>query len=161
SGTASIMLTKSDGAPLTADWIDERGNNVSNGSNFISVVLAKGETRKFMSFNGSLTTGFATVTANSSAILANAMFTQVDGAGNLLAEAGVPMSIPLLQQAVFVDTTGGFRTGLAVANPNNLTLQVHFDILGDTGQTVASTVRQFGPFQQMSFFLDQLFNGLP
>src|SRR5689334_5493610 len=82
SGTASIMFTRSDGSPFPADWIDERGNNVSNGNNYISVMLGKGETRKFMSFGGSLTTGFATVTANSSAILANAMFTQVDGAGN-------------------------------------------------------------------------------
>ena len=162
SGSASIMFTKSDGSPFPANWIDERGNNVSNGNNFISVQLLKGESRKFISIADiPLTTGFATVVANSSAILANAMFTNIDGGGNLLAEAGVPMSIPLLQQALFVDTTGGFRTGVAVANPNNLTLQVHFDILSDTGQTVASSVRDFRPFEQMSVFLDQLFNGLP
>jgi hypothetical protein len=161
TGTATIMLTKSDGTPFPANWIDERGNNVSNGNNFISAQLSKGETRKFVSFGGSLTTGFATVVANSSAILANAMFTEFDREGHLLAEAAVPMSIALMQQALFVDTTSGFKTGLAVANPNNLTLQVHFDLLSDTGQTVASTVRQFAPYEQMSVFLDELFNGLP
>jgi len=71
------------------------------------------------------------------------------------------MAIPLVKQALFVDTTNGFRTGLAVANPNDVSLQVHFDLLSDTGQVVTSVVRQLGASQQMALFLDELFPGVP
>ena len=162
TGAATISFTQFNGIPFRAVWLDEMGNNVSNDTNTIGVQLASGETRKFVSVGDSLlVTGFATVTTNSTALLSNAMFTQVDGSGNLLAEAGVPMAIPLMKQALFVDTTNGFRTGLAVANPNNLSLQVHLDLVTDTGQLVSSRVVNMGSYQQMSSFVDQLFPGIP
>jgi hypothetical protein len=162
TGAATIMFTRSDGTPLMSNWFDEMGNNATRGGNAIAVQLAPGESRKFTSAGDiPLTTGFATVFANSSAVLGNAMFTQFDGAGNMLAEAGVPMTIPLVKQALFVDTTNGFRTGLAVANPNEVSLQVHFDLLSDTGQVVGSVVRQIGASQQIALFLDELFPGVP
>ncbi len=162
TGAATIMFTKSDGTPLMSNWFDEMGNNVTKGGNAIAVQLTAGESRRFVSVGDiPLTTGFASVFANSSAVLANAMFTQFDGSGNMLAEAGVPMAIPLVKQALFVDTTNGFRTGLAVANPNDVSLQVHFDLLSDTGQVVTSVVRQLGASQQMALFLDELFPGVP
>src|SRR5215467_13211398 len=134
AGAATIFLTKSDGTPFNANWLDEMGNNVTNNGNVIGVQLGSGESRKFVSVGDiPLTTGFATINANSSAILANAVLTQLDGSGNLLAEAGVPMAIPLLEQAIFVDTMNSFRTGVAVANPNTQSLQVHFDLVTDTG----------------------------
>jgi hypothetical protein len=162
-GAATINFTKSDGTSFRGDWLDEMGNNVSSGNNVIGVQLAPGETRKFVSVGNPfpVVTGFATVTTNSSALLANAMFTQLDGSGNSLGEAGVPMAIPLIKQALFVDTTNSFKTGIAVANPNNLSLKVHFELLSDTGQSVASTVANIGPFQQMAIFADQLFQGIP
>ena len=162
AGAATISFTQSDGIPFRAVWLDEMGNNVSNDTNTIGVQLASGETRKFVSVGDSLlVTGFATVTTNSSALVGNAMFTQMDGSGNLLAEAGVPMAIPLMKQALFVDTTNGFRTGVAVANPNNLSLQVHLNLVMDTGQLVSSTVVNMGSYQQMSLFAEQLFPGIP
>src|SRR5438552_1246642 len=70
AGAATINFTKSDGTPFKANWLDEMGNNVTNGNNVISVLLSSGETRKFVSVGESpLVTGFATVTTNSSAIL--------------------------------------------------------------------------------------------
>jgi len=162
TGAATIILTKSDGTPFKGNWLDEMGNNVTNNNNVIGVQLASGESRKFTSVGDiPLTTGFATVMTNSSAILGNAMFTQLDGSGNLLAEAGVPMAIPLMKQAIFVDTTNSFKTGVAVANPNTHSLQVHFDLLSDTGQVITSTVQNFGPEQQIAVFLDELFPGMP
>jgi hypothetical protein len=162
TGAATIILTKSDGTPLKANWLDEMGNNVTNNNNAIGVQLAGGESRKFVSVaDVPLTTGFATIVANSSLILANAVFTEFDRAGNLLAEAGVPMAIPLVKQAIFVDTTNSFRTGVAVANPNTQPLQVHFELLSDTGQVITSTVQDFGPQQQIAVYLDQLFPGMP
>jgi len=162
TGVATIVFTKSDGTPLMSNWFDQMGNNVTKGGNAIAAQLAAGESRKFISAGDiPLTTGFAAVYANSSAVLANAMFTALDGAGNMLAEAGVPMAIPLVKQALFVDTTNGFRTGLAVANPNEVSLQVHFDLISDTGQVVNSIVRELGASQQMALFLDELFPGVP
>src|SRR5438128_2404636 len=162
TGAATISFTQADGTPLKATWFDEMGNNVTNNGSVIGVLLQSGETRKFISLGDMpLTRGFATITTNSSSILANAMFTQMDGAGNLLAEAGVPMAIPLMKQAFFVDTTNGFRTGVAVANPNTKSLQVHFDLVSDTGQIITSTVQDLGPTQQMAVFLDELFPGMP
>jgi hypothetical protein len=162
AGAATISFTKSDGTPFRSNWLDEMGNNVTNGNNDIGVQLASGETRKFVSVgDSSLVTGFATVTTTSSALLGNAMFTELNNSGNALAEAGVPMAIPLIKQALFVDTTNGFRTGLAVANPNNLSLQLHFQLINDTGQVVTSNVVNIGPYQQMAIFADQLFQGIP
>src|SRR5437764_6829135 len=98
-----------------------------------------------------LTVGYAMVTANAS-VLGTAMFSQLDGAGNILAEAGVPMGIPLGKQAVFVDTTNGFRTGVAIANPNSGPLITHFELLNDAGQTVTTTVITIPGSQQRSLF---------
>jgi hypothetical protein len=162
AGAVTITLTKSDGTPFKANWFDEMGNNLTNNNNVIGVQLASGESRKFVSIGDiPLTTGFATINANSSAILANAVLTQLDGSGNLLAEAGVPMAIPLLEQAIFVDTMNSFRTGVAVANPNTQSLQVHFDLVTDTGQVITSTVKNLGGQQQIAVFVDELFRGLP
>ena len=162
TGSATISFTQADGSPLKGNWLDEMGNNVTNNGSVIGVLLASGETRKFVSVgNVPLTTGFATITTNSSAILGNAMFTQMDDSGNAVAEAGVPMAIPLMKQAFFVDTTNGFRTGVAVANPNTKQLQVHFDLVSDNGQVITSAVQDLGATQQMAFFLDELFPGMP
>jgi hypothetical protein len=76
---------------------------------------------------------------------------------NIIAEAGVPMAIPLGKQAVFVDTTNGFRTGVAIGNPNSGDLEVHFELLSDTGQLLNSTVRTLPAFQHISLFTDELF----
>ncbi len=161
-GRATIILTKSDGTPFRSNWVDETGNNVTDRTNVIVVELASGESRRFISISdGSMAMGYATVVSNSSAILGTAVFTQFDGRLNVLAEAGVPMAIPLAKQALFVDTTNGLRTGLAVANPNNIAQQVRFELVSDTGQVVMSTTRELGPSEHMAVYLDQLFGGLP
>src|SRR5215471_18893848 len=73
AGAVTITLTKSDGTLFKANWFDEMGNDLTNNNNVIGVQLASGESRKFVSIGDiPLTTGFATITANSSAILANA-----------------------------------------------------------------------------------------
>ena len=163
SGTAtgSITLTTSDGSPFNANWIDELGNNVSNGGNTISFQLAAGQTHKYVTLGDlPLTVGYATVTANAS-VLGTAMYSQLDGNGNILAEAGVPMAIPLGKQAIFVDTSNGFRTGVAIANPNSNTLEIHFQLVDDNGQVLAAQVKNLAGFQHMALFTDELFPGAP
>lgn len=158
--TGSVTFTKSDGTAFAANWLDEAGGNVSGGGNVIAFQLAPGESRKFISLGDlPLTVGYATVTANAS-VLGAAMFTLLDGGGAMHAEAGVPMAIPLGKQAIFVDTTNGFRTGVAVVNPNNSTLQIHFQLQNDRGQVVAEILQPLDALHHMAVFVDELFPGL-
>jgi hypothetical protein len=156
---ATVTFTGNDGGPFFNNFLDEGGNNVSNGSNGFSVSLASGESRRYVSVDDHpLTAGYATVSANAS-ILGAAMFSLLDGSGNIIAEAGVPMAIPLGKQAIFVDTTNGFRTGVAIANPNSGALEVHFELISDTGQMINSTLKTLNGFTHISFFTDELFPG--
>jgi len=157
SGT--ITFTANDGTTFFTNWLDENGTNLTNGGNVISFSLASGESRKFVSVDDHpLVSGYATVSANAS-VLGAAMFSLLDGGGNITAEAGVPMAIPLGKQAVFVDTTNGFRTGVAIANPNTNDLEVHFELLSDSGQLLNSTVKTLPALQHISLFTDELFPG--
>ena len=156
---ATVTFNGNDGGPFYNNFTDEGGNNVTNGSNGFTVSLGSGESRKFVSVDDHpLAVGFATVSANAS-ILGAAMFSLLDGSGNIQFEAGVPMAIPLGKQAIFVDSTNGFRTGVAVANPNGNALEVHFELLSDTGQMINSTVKTLGGYTHISFFTDELFPG--
>ena len=161
-GAASgvITFTQSNGSPYNVQFIDEANMPVGSG-NAIPFQLASGESRKYISVAaGPLTTGFATVTANAP-VMGAAMFTQFDGGGRMLGEAGVPAAIPLGRQAIFVDTTNGFKTGVAIANPNTGALQVHFELVTTTGQKIMTTTRDLPPNQHISFFVDTLFPGMP
>src|SRR5262245_1917177 len=110
----TITFLQSDGKPFNSTWVDEAGTPVSSG-NAIGFALGPSETRRFMSVADiPIGTGFATVTSTSGGVLGNAVFTELDAAGNLIGEAGVPMAIPLGKQAIFVDTMNGFLTGVAV-----------------------------------------------
>jgi hypothetical protein len=157
--SATVTFTANNGSAFFNNWLDEGGNNVSRGNNSFSVALASGESRKFVSVDDHpLVVGYAMVSANAS-VLGTAMFSMLDSGGNLVSEAGVPMAIPLGKQAVFVDTTNGFRTGVAIANPNGGNLEVHFELLSDTGQLLTSTVKTLGAFQHIAVFTDELFPG--
>jgi hypothetical protein len=161
TASGTITLTKSDGGPFNSTWVDEAGRSVSNG-NQIPFQLGPSESRKFMSIPDiGLTTGYATVSSNSLGVLGNAMFTQLGPAGNMVSEAGVPMGIPLGKQAVFVDTTSGFKTGVAIANPNSNALHINFELVNDTGQIVLRTSRDLSGYQHTSFFVHELFPDAP
>lgn len=155
-----ITFTASDGSPFNITFVDEGGNPVGGG-NQIGFQLSTGETRKFESLGAEpLSTGYATVQA-SAAVLGTAMFTQVDATGRMLNEAGVPAAIPLGKQAIFVDTMSGYKTGVAIANPNSAPLHIHLELVNTAGQVIASEIRDLGPFQHFSLFIDQLFPGAP
>jgi len=155
-----ITFTASDGSPFNITFVDEGGNPVGGG-NQIGFQLTPGETRKFESVAAEpLNTGYATVQATA-AVLGTAMFTQFDAAGRMLSEAGVPAAIPLGKQAIFVDTTSGFKTGVAIANPNTAPLHIHFELVNTAGQVIASEIRDLAPLQHMSIFIHELFPGAP
>jgi hypothetical protein len=155
-----ITFTASDGSPFNLTLVDEAGNPVGGG-NQVGFQLAPGETRKVQSTGAEpLNTGYATVTATA-AVLGTAMFTKLDAAGRIVSEAGVPAGIPLGKQAIFVDTVSGFRTGVAIANPNTNPLHITFQLVNTAGQVIASVTRDVPTFQHISFFIDELFPGAP
>jgi hypothetical protein len=155
-GSGVITFTKSDGTPYNTAWRDDVGRTIGSG-NTIPFQLNSGETRKYVSVaTAPLTTGYATVTANT-AVLGSAMFTQLNGSGTMLGEAGVPSLVPIGKQAVFVDTTSGFKTGVAMMNPSNAVLEVHLELYNTVGQLMNQTVRSMGPYQHTSFFIHELF----
>jgi hypothetical protein len=159
SGT--ITFSREDGSPFSSTWVDEGGNPVNN-ANVIAFTLGPSASRKFISAGDiPLATGFATITSNSGGILGNAMFTELVGFGNMVAEAGVPMAIPLGKQAIFVDTTNGFLTGVAIANPNNSSLHIHFELVSDSGQIILTQLRDLAPGQHMATFIHELFPDAP
>jgi hypothetical protein len=159
--TGRISFVTSLAGPFNANWVDEMGNNVSGGGNVIQFQLGAGESRKYVTVGDMpLTVGYAIVTANAS-VLGTAMYSLLDDAGNIVTEAGVPMAIALGKQAVFVDTTAGFRTGVAIANPNENLLEIHFQLVNDRGQVVDQKVRNLPPFQHFALFTDELFPGAP
>src|SRR4051794_36758256 len=111
TATGSITFTKADASAFNASWIDEMGTNVTGGGNTISFSLGSGESRKYTAVGDiPLTVGYATVSASAS-VLGTAMFSQLDGAGNILAEAGGPQGNPPGKKTGVVGHTKGFRTG--------------------------------------------------
>lgn len=161
TASGAIVLSKSDGTPFNSTWTDESGNPAGAG-NTIPFQLGPSESRRFMSVADiPLSTGFATVTSNSVGVLGTAVFTELDGGGNMVAEAGVPMGIPLGKQAVFVDTTNGFMTGVAIANPNASSLHIHFELVSNTGQIILTQLRDLAPGQHMATFVNELFPEAP
>jgi hypothetical protein len=154
SGT--ITFTASDGTPFNVGFVDGAGQPVGSG-NMIPFQLAGGETRKFVTVaDGPLLTGYATVTANAP-VLGTGMFTQYDWIGRMIGAAGIPAAIPLGRQAIFVDTMSDFKTGVAIANPNNAALHINFELVSAAGQIVSRASRDLPPGQHIAFFIHDLF----
>ncbi|HYR83019.1 MAG TPA: hypothetical protein VE422_02960 [Terriglobia bacterium] len=162
TASGTVAFTKSDGTSFNSTWLDDSGNPISNG-NIIAFQLGPSESRRFTSVTDiPLTTGFATVTSNSLAVLGSEVFSNLDSAGNLIAEAGVSMSIPIGKQAIFIDTTNGFKTGIAIANPNTTApLHIHFEVMNTAGQIIMSTVRDVPASQHFATFVHELFPDIP
>src|SRR5215467_9182408 len=159
--SGKITFATSAAQPFNANWVDEMGSNVTGGGNVINFQLNPGESRKYVTVGDlPLTVGYAMVTANAS-VLGTAMYSFLDGSGNIITEAGVPMAIGLGKQAVFVDTTEGFRTGVAMANPNESVLEIHLQLVSAGGQVLGEVVRELPPFQHFALFTDELFPGAP
>jgi len=155
-----ITLTRSDGAAFNLQFVDEFNRPVGGG-NTIPFQLASGETRKYIStVTTPLASGYATVAANAP-VMGTAVFSQFDGGGRLMGEAGVPAAIPLGRQAIIVDTTNAFKTGVAIANPNAAELHINFELMTSTGQKLMTSTRNLPPGQHLAFFLHDLFPTAP
>jgi hypothetical protein len=158
--SGAITLWTSAGAAFNTGFVDAAGAPVGSG-NTVPFSLSGGETRKFSSTSaGPLAVGFATVTADAD-VRGTAVFSEILG-GTLFAEAGVPSATAVLKQAIFVDTTAGFDTGVAFANPNSTPANITFSLFNAAGAPVgAPLVRTLATNQHNALFVSQLFQGAP
>ncbi len=164
SGDVTMTFTTSAGDPFNVSFVDSNNQPVGSGNVVTIAGLAGGQSRKLISTAATaLTVGFATVTADSS-IVANAVFSQFSGTpqqGTLLSEAAVTSASAALNQAIFVDESGSFRTALAYANPSSTTpanITFNLQSLNAGGVPVLTTTRPaLAASNHTSLFIDQLF----
>jgi hypothetical protein len=153
-------LTTASGTSFNISFVDENGQPVGSG-NTIPFQLSGGQSRKFTSTGtGPYGGGFATVTATV-ALGGTAIFSQFDLGGRLIAEAGVPSTIASEDQAIFVDTLGGYNVGVAVANQSLAQTTTILRLLNSSAQTIATTSLNLGPRNHKAAFVTELFPGAP
>src|SRR5688572_14555581 len=119
SGTVAF---KSDGANLGATG-SELSLTVTTGSGqvltgtSIPFQLTGGQSLKLAtSGSGAFVMGFAVVTSTGP-VSGTATFADFTNGGILTGEAGVPAVAAVPRQTIFVDTMGGYKVGVAYANP--------------------------------------------
>ena len=154
--SGSITFTQSDGTALNMPFVDTAGAPVGSG-NTIPFQLAGGQSRKFTSTgSGAGTQGFAVVSASGN-VGGTAYYSLFGAAGNLISEAGVPAAIATARQAVFVDSVGGFRTGLAYANPSvSASASLTLRLLNADGVSVVSTATSLGASRHVAAYVNTL-----
>ena len=84
----------------------------------------------------------------------SAVFSQHDSNGALMTEAGVAAATGMDFFAVPVDVSGGFNTGVAIANiGNDRPVSLYFKLLSLTGQTVSTRTISLAQGQHISTFV--------
>ena len=165
SSNVTMTFTRSNGDPFNVSFVDSDNQPVGSGNVVTIPSLAGGQSRKLISTAATaLVVGFATLTADAS-IVASAVFSQFSGTpaqGTLLSEAAVTSASAVLNQAIFVDASGNFRTALAYANPSATTsANITFNLLSlNTGGVPVLTKTRpepLGPSNHESIYIDELF----
>src|SRR5262249_43647746 len=133
SGTASGTITFSqDNSNLGAagsafssiTFIDQDGAPAGSGG-FITVLISCGEARKnTWGGRGAVGGEYATATTGPGIVRGPVFFPESALGGGLTGEAGVPSATAAPNQAIFVDTQGGFSIGVAYANAGPATANV-------------------------------------
>lgn len=149
--TAELSLFSDTGDPLQLT-IDGQ-----TASQFPVSIPAHGSVRLTTSGeSASILVGWARVTASSSADLnGNAIFRCFTGA-SLFCEASVPVSPPVRSIEFYADEEDGFITGVALANPTNLTAEGTLTLWDAAGTKIRTRTISIPPLQHTSAFLYQL-----
>lgn len=161
SGTAAtgvtIEFTTSGGAPFNIAF---DGTGFTSNGNTVTMTISGGQTRRLVSSGaGALTVGWARVTTSSN-VSGTALFSEFGPAG-LITEAGVPSSNAVNKQAIFVDQTSGFNTGVAYANPNSSAATIGFQLIDADGVGILSSTRTLAGSQHTATLVSQLFPAAP
>jgi len=81
--------------------------------------------------------------------------------GVLVAEAGIPAAAPIQGGRIFAEVNGPVKTGLAIANPNDVSATISFFFTDMTGTNFGSGTLTLGANQQTAKFLhEEPFNGV-
>ncbi len=163
SANVTITFTTSAGNPFNISFVDSDNQPIGSGNVVTVAALAGGQSRKLISTAAvPLAVGFATVTADAE-IVASAVFSQFSGTpgqGTLLSEAAVISADTALNQAIFVDESGNFRTALAYANPSaTASANITFNLMTLNTDTVPvlTVARSLPANNHTSIFVDELF----
>jgi hypothetical protein len=142
-------------------FIDERGESVAVGG-IINFSIPAGQSKKYTSTGeGVYASASAAVATSVGAVSGSSIFSQYGIAGRLIAEAGTPGSTPVLNQAIFVDTTNAFQVGTAYANPGTSSAQITLTLIKSSGEVLATTSRVLGPGNHAAGFTFQFFPNAP
>jgi len=170
TGTASgtVTLTRDNStlggagsAFSTIAFSDENGAPAGSGGT-ITFSIPPGQSRKYTSTGaGAYAGGFATVATTAGTVTGTAIFSEFDLAGRLIGEAGVPSAAAVPNQAIFVDTQGGFNVGVAYANPGTGSASIELSLLNSAAASVATTTQVLGPGNHVAGFTSQMFPGAP
>lgn len=149
------------GVPLSLTVTDQTGATVTGSSISISNLGPGQSVKLFTTGTGGFASGSASVTADLP-ISGAAMFANFDNSGKLIAEAGVPASLPVAKQTIFVDTVGGYNVGVAYANPQTAgSSTVQLRLLNALGVVVATTTHELGGANHRAAFPNELFSAVP
>lgn len=143
----TVTLRQSDGSPL------EVNTNMGRGSRFDFSLLSGEELRLVTDGSGSTQQGWVEVSSNVK-LSGSGLFTVLDPQGKFISEVGIGDSPRANQLMVFVDTTDGKSTGVAISNPNaEGTANLTYTLRGLDGVQVAQAAPdQLEAGHQKAFF---------
>ena len=91
NSNVTITFTTSQGAPYDISFT---GTGFTSTSNTVSLTIAGGQSRKFVSSGaGALSIGYATMSATSADVTGTAIFSEFGASGALISEASVPAAV--------------------------------------------------------------------
>jgi hypothetical protein len=111
-----------------------------------------------LGIDGVLNTGFASLDSSQPVNGGSILFEFGNFGDFVIAQAGVPASVPLMRQTTFATMDDGEDTGVAVANPGTNAVTITFQLRDRSGVAVLPSVnRTLAANGHTSFFISQLF----
>jgi len=160
--SGSIVFGTAAGQAFNISFVNELNQPAPGGANSVSFQVAPLQTRKFVSTAASppVNSGYAIGAANG-IVSATAIFSRYGPNGAVVGEATVPaVATPVQRQAIVIDTTGGFDTGVAVANPGSTATPVVLRLLSTEGVEVVPSSSS-NPTYQLVGFVTEFFPNAP
>jgi hypothetical protein len=151
--SGSIAFGTAAGQPFQLSFVDE-SNQPVGGGNSLPYQIAPLQTKKFVSSGAPpLNSGYAIVNGNGP-ISGTAVFSRYGPNGAIVGEASVPgVGAPSTHQAIVIDTTGGFNTGVAVALTGNSAPPISLRLLNTQGVDVVPSTTTTSPVFQLVGFV--------
>ena len=161
AGIASVVVTVTDSETRAASTSISLTVTLPVGTESFSITDRGGNAITSSGTAEAINVGYGRIRPDSGATTPSgiAIFGFRQG-GVLLSEAGVPAAEPIQEGRIFAEVNGPVNTGLAIANPNDVTATISFYFTDVNGTDFGSSSFELGANQQTAKFLDQdPFNG--